>query len=174
MTDKDIFLAGLVHSGVNRESFKIGDVNYEMAKLPALDSHMTLPTLIFKVTKSIIPFMKPLLALYADISTTDEKGIGDLLKTDIKEFIKDERIDLFLENVSKVDEETLLYIFNLAIKLTCKPMEKKAIDAELLLTENPQHYTLLIYHFLKIQVSPIFLGRSVDEKQHQQTEMRII
>jgi len=143
-----------------KESYLIGEVGYEVAKIPAIDPNMILLKISTKTVKTLAPIAIPLISALSDLKNISKD-------TDIKELLERKEIQEAIEKLSELNEDDLSWLFQVASFFTARIGENKPIDLNQIIEENPQHYFLILFHFLRIEVGALFLGKSQNSQKEK-------
>lgn len=144
-----------------KESYLIGDIGYEVVKLPAIDNFMTLLKVSTKTIKTLAPIAIPLIGALGDLQNINKD-------TDLTELLENKAIQEAIEKLSELNENDLAWLFQIASFFTARIGEKKSIDLDKVLEQNPNHYFLILFYFLKINVGALFLGKKQESKSKKE------
>jgi len=155
----------LIAGNRKRESFMLGEVGYEAIKLPPFDEHRTLMKLTYKVTKSLLPVLLPAYGLLT------KDGID--LSANVDDFIKSPVFLELLENLDKVDEDDLSWIMEVSYAFTSRIDHRTPIDPEWIMENHPQHYFLIMFNFIKINLGRLLMGEKKQGKQEGEMQLQV-
>ena len=161
------YTARRLATGAKTENFVIGDVTYKCLKLPAHDEYRLLRKLSYKTAKSVLPILKPLLSGFSELQTMD-------LKEDVSVLLNTPIFDEATTAIQGINEDDLDWLMDLTFLCVAKADEDLQIDMDRVLEDNPQHYFLLLYKFLEVNLSMLFMGKSKDgKKKKAKQEMKL-
>jgi len=155
----------LIAGNRKRESYLLDGVGYEVVKIPPIDPNMLLMKITTKVTKSLTPILIPAIALFTSGAISGDMDVSKVLE-------KKEVVEL-LDNLHKLDEDDLAWLMEIASYFTCRIGEKKPVDMDWVIDNYPQHYFLILFNFLKINVGALFFGNNMPETKAGKQEMTI-
>jgi len=148
-----------------KEEFFLDNVKYNCVVIPAIDPNMLMFKITSTVTRNILPLAIPLISVFNSL-----KGVD--LSSNISTLLEDENVQNAISQLSKMNDEEVADLVDIAFMFVSKENNLKSLDVDQLMLENPTHFYLIVFNFLKINVSPFFIATTPTPKK--QEEMKIV